>query len=91
MPHIDSSDAKGFAMGIKDFMEEAAGAFAADKALEAVDPEAGFLAKAAAAVAGFEGVGAIKEHLAGDDQPAEAQPEAAADESEQPQDDNSGN
>jgi hypothetical protein len=38
-------------MGIINFAEEAAGAFAADKALEAVDPNAGFLAKAAAAVA----------------------------------------
>lgn len=48
-------------MGILDFAEEAAGAFAADKALEAVDPDAGFLAKAAAAVAGFEGVSKLKE------------------------------
>jgi hypothetical protein len=53
-------------MGIKDFIEEAAGAYAADKALEAVDPDAGFLAKAAAAVAGYEGVSAIKEHFAGE-------------------------
>lgn len=68
-------------MGIKDFIEEAAGAYAADKALEAVDPDAGFLAKAAAAVAGFEGVSAIKEHLAGE----QAQPEEAA-----PQDDAQG-
>jgi len=50
-------------MGIKDFLEEAAGAFAADKALEAVDPDAGFLAKGAAAIAGFEGVKAVKEHF----------------------------
>lgn len=54
-------------MGILDFVEEATGAFAADKALEAVDPSAGFLAKAAAAVAGFEGVSALKEHLGGSD------------------------
>ncbi|MBN8846889.1 MULTISPECIES: hypothetical protein [unclassified Sphingomonas] len=53
-------------MGITNFIEEAAGAFAADKALEAVDPDAGVLAKAAAAVAGFEGVGKIKEMLSGD-------------------------
>ncbi len=53
-------------MGILDFAEEAAGAYAADKALEAVDPNAGFLAKAAAAVAGYEGVGAVKEHFAGE-------------------------
>jgi hypothetical protein len=43
-------------MGILDVVEEAAGAFAADKALEAVDPSAGLLEKAAAALAGFEGV-----------------------------------
>ena len=65
-------------MGILDIAEEAAGAFAADKALEAVDPSAGFLAKAAAAVAGFEGVGAVKEHFAASaDQPAD-QAEAPA-------------
>jgi len=64
-------------MGILDFAEEAAGAFAADKALEAVDPNAGLLAKAAAAVAGFEGVGAIKDHLAGSEEnTADAAPAA---------------
>lgn len=54
-------------MGILDIIEEAAGAFAADKALEAVDPNAGMLAKAAAAVAGFEGVAKAKEYLNKDD------------------------
>ena len=64
-------------MGILDFAEEAAGAFAADKALEAVDPNAGFLAKTAAAVAGFEGTKMVKEHLEGDsDQGDDAQPQA---------------
>lgn len=53
-------------MGILDFVEEAAGAFAAEKALEAVDPDAGVLAKGAAIVAGFEGVKALKEHFAGE-------------------------
>lgn len=72
-------------MGILDFAEEAAGAFAGDKALEAVDPNAGLLAKAAAAVAGFEGVKAVKEHFA----EGEAQP---TDDSEAPpSDDDSGN
>ena len=52
-------------MGILDFVEEAAGAFAADKALEAVDPNAGLLAKGAAAFAGFEGVSKLKEVLGG--------------------------
>ncbi len=72
-------------MGIINFVEEVAGAFAADKALEAVDPNAGILAKAAAAVAGFEGVKMVKEHMnAQSDQPADAvstgddQPEASS-------------
>lgn len=50
-------------MGIMDFIEEAAGALGADKALEAVDPNAGLLAKGAAAIAGFEGVAKLKEHF----------------------------
>ncbi len=50
-------------MGILNFVEEAAGAFAAEKAVEAVDPNAGFLEKAAAAVAGFEGVEKVKGYL----------------------------
>ncbi len=67
-------------MGILDFAEEAAGAFAADKALEAVDPNAGILAKGAAIVAGFEGVKAVKEHFAGEgDSDADAQPTATDD------------
>lgn len=52
-------------MGILNFVEEAAGAFASDKALEAVDPNAGILAKGTAAFAGFEGVSKLKEMLAG--------------------------
>lgn len=73
-------------MGITNFIEEAAGAFAADKALEAVDPNAGLLAKGAAAVAGFEGVGKIKEMLSGDgENNAEATPDAEA-----PSDDSQG-
>lgn len=50
-------------MGILNLVEEIAGAVAADKALEAVDPNAGFLEKAAAAVAGFKGVEAIQDHF----------------------------
>jgi len=69
-------------MGITDFIEEAAGAYAADKALEAVDPNAGFLAKAAAAVAGFEGVEAIKEHFAGEQAAAAPQDDAQSDTSQ---------
>jgi hypothetical protein len=62
-------------MGIEDFVEKAAGAYAAVKALETADPNAGGLAKAAAAVAGFEGVGAIKDRLS---QQGEAAPVDAA-------------
>lgn len=50
-------------MGIEKFVEEAAGAFAADKALEAVDPNAGLLAKGAAAIAGFEGAGKLGDFI----------------------------
>ncbi len=75
-------------MGIEDFVEKAAGAFAAVKALEAADPNAGGLAKAAAVVAGFEGVGAIKEHLA---QNAETAEQAPAEEAVAPPADNSQN
>ncbi|WEK42528.1 MAG: hypothetical protein P0Y64_14195 [Candidatus Sphingomonas colombiensis] len=66
---------------ITNFIEEAAGAYAADKGLEAVDPNAGMLAKAAAAVAGFEGVGKIKEMLSGDDN-AEADAAPPSDDSQ---------
>ena len=72
-------------MGILDFVEEAAGAFAADKALEAVDPNAGLLAKGAAAIAGFEGVKAVKEHFAEGD----AQGDTEAPAVREGQDDNS--
>ena len=58
-------------MGILDFAEKAAGALAADKALEAVDPNAGMIEKAAAAVAGFEGVAAVKDHFNKPDETAE--------------------
>ncbi len=75
-------------MGILDIAEEAAGAFAADKALEAVDPNAGILAKAAAAVAGFEGVSAIKEHFDGSDQPQQSADDASTDQTDSDQADN---
>ncbi|HEY0270644.1 MAG TPA: hypothetical protein VGC10_06615 [Sphingomonas sp.] len=64
-------------MCIENFIEEAAGAFAADKALEAVDPNAGILAKGAAAIAGFEGVDKVKDLLGGGEQ-APADPNAQA-------------
>jgi len=65
-------------MGILDLAEEAAGAFGADKALEAVDPNANLLEKAAAAIAGFEGVKVLKDHLGGEGHPAEEAPQEAA-------------
>jgi hypothetical protein len=60
-------------MGIKDFLEEAAGALAAEKGLEALDPNANLLEKGLAAVAGFEGVKLVKEHFAaeGAEQPVD--------------------
>ena len=51
-------------MGILDKVGEVVGAVAAVEALEKVDPDAGMLAKAAAAVAGFEGAGKLESTLA---------------------------
>jgi hypothetical protein len=64
-------------VGIEKFVEEAAGAFAADQALEAVDPNAGILAKGAAAIAGFEGVNKLTDLL-------EEKTEGQADADQQP-------
>lgn len=50
-------------MGIGKLIEEVAGAVAAEDAVEAVDPNAGILTKAAAAVAGFEGVNKLTDVL----------------------------
>lgn len=52
-------------MGIEKLAEEAAGAFAADKAVNAVDPNAGILEKGAAMVAGFEGGGMLGDFVKG--------------------------
>lgn len=52
-------------MGIEKLAEELGGAFLAEKALGAVDPDAGFLEKAAAGVAGFEGGGALGDLVSG--------------------------
>jgi hypothetical protein len=51
------------AMGILDKVGEVVGAVAAVEALEKVDPDAGMLAKAAAAVVGFEGTGKLESAL----------------------------
>ncbi|MGG6892565.1 hypothetical protein [Rhizobium sp. BR 315] len=61
-------------MGIGKLIEEVAGAVAAEDAVEAVDPNAGILTKAAAAVAGFEGVNKLMDVL----KEKEEQPAAAA-------------
>jgi hypothetical protein len=69
-------------MGIKDFLEEAAGGFAAEKGLDALDPNANFLEKGLAAVAGYEGVKLVKEHVEGEQaQDADAAPAQASDDS----------
>jgi len=57
-------------MGIGDFLEEAAGGLAAEQIADKLDPNAGILVKGAAALAGFEGVGMVKEHLDGGQAPA---------------------
>ncbi len=50
-------------MGLLDEAEKIAGAVAAVEGVKKLDPNAGILAEGAAAVAGFEGVKAVKEHL----------------------------
>ena len=73
-------------MGIEKLAEEAAGAFAADKAVDKLDPNAGILEKGAAMVAGFEGGGMlgdfIKDKLSSgesaEDQGDQAQGDSAA-------------
>lgn len=47
-------------MGILDEVGKIAGAVAAVEALEKVDSDAGLLSKGAAAIAGFEGAGALE-------------------------------
>lgn len=50
-------------MGLLDKLEEVAGAVVAVEGLEKVDPNASFLAEAAAAIAGYKGVEVLKEKL----------------------------
>ena len=50
-------------MGFLEEAEKIAGAVAAVEGLKKVDPNASILTEGAAAVAGFEGVGAIEEHM----------------------------
>lgn len=66
-------------MDLEKLAAEAAGAFAAEKGLEAADPSANFLEKGAAVVAGFAGGGGLESMLTGKaaDAPADdAQPAA---------------
>jgi hypothetical protein len=50
-------------MGLLDEAEKIAGAVAAVEGIKKLDPNAGILTEAAAAVTGFEGAGAIAERL----------------------------
>ncbi len=50
-------------MGLLEDAEKIAGAVVAVEGMKKLDPDAGFLTEAAAAVTGFEGAGAIKEHF----------------------------
>ena len=50
-------------MGIEKLVEELGGAFAAEKALEAANPDANLVEKAAAAFVGFEGGGILGDAL----------------------------
>ena len=50
-------------MGLLDEAEKIAGAVAAVEGMKKLDPNASIFTEAAAAVTGFEGVGAIAEHL----------------------------
>ena len=76
-------------MGIEKLAEEAAGAFAADKAVDKLDPNAGILEKGAAMVAGFEGGGMvgdfIKNKLSGGEAPQAEAAETPTDQSDDSQ------
>lgn len=54
--------------GILDLVGEIAGAVAAEKGVEALDPNANFLEKAAAAITGFEAAKIAEEKLEGTQQ-----------------------
>ena len=65
-------------MGIENLLEDGAGAFAADKLLETVDPNAGIIAKGIAALAGGEGASMLSGMLGGGSAPAAAPAEQPA-------------
>lgn len=52
-------------MGLMEEAEKIAGAVAAVEGIKKLDPKAGILTEAAAAITGFEGAGAIAERLEG--------------------------
>ncbi len=50
-------------MGLLEDAEKIAGAVVAVEGVKKLDPDAGFVTEAAAAITGFEGAGAIAEHF----------------------------
>jgi hypothetical protein len=50
-------------MGLLEDAEKIGGAIVAVEGMKKLDPDAGFITEAAAAVTGFEGAGAIAEHF----------------------------
>lgn len=64
-------------MGILDTLGEVAGAVAAVEGAKKLDPNAGLLTEAAAAVAGFEGAGALESVVAKKKSETEAEAESS--------------
>lgn len=50
-------------MGLLEDAEKIAGAVVAVEGMKKLDPDAGFITEAAAAITGFEGAGAIADHF----------------------------
>ena len=59
-------------MGLLDEAEKIAGAVAAVEGMKKLDPNAGIITEGAAAIAGFEGAGAIAERLEKKDEPQQS-------------------
>ena len=72
-------------MGLLDEVGKIAGAVAAVEAAEKVDPDAGLLTKAVAAVAGFKGAGALEEMLEKKEDEAKAEGTQAPEDGAAPQ------
>jgi len=60
-------------MGLLDEAEKLAGAVAAVEGMKKLDPNAGLMTEAAAALTGFEGAGAIAEHFEKKDEGSDKQ------------------